>query len=109
MFSRPAFPGQAVHRHGTEGSPGIRHQAEEGGEDEGDQRTGSSLSAVTCRTTFYSVLLPSVTSESHQVRANLLILLSAQKHADRKHELSLPHKVAQWSLQLQEYLFSLFC
>lgn len=42
-LSRPAFPGQAVHRHGTEGSPGIRHQAEEGGEDEGDQRTGLSL------------------------------------------------------------------
>lgn len=46
-LSRPAFPGEAVHRHGIEGSPRIRHQAEEGGEDEGDQRTGISLGAVT--------------------------------------------------------------
>lgn len=65
-LSRPAFPGQAVHRHGPEGSPGIRHQAEEGGEDEGDQRTGLSLSALTSRTTFYSVLLPSMASKHNQ-------------------------------------------
>lgn len=39
---RPTVPGEAVHRHGAEGSPGVRHQAEEGGEDEGDQRAGSS-------------------------------------------------------------------
>lgn len=42
-LSRPAFLGEAVHRHGFEGSPRICHQAEEGGEDEGDQRTGMSL------------------------------------------------------------------
>lgn len=30
-----------MHRHGAEGSPGVRHQAEEGGEDEGDPRAGS--------------------------------------------------------------------
>lgn len=35
-----------MHRHRPEGSPGIRHQTEEGGEDEGNQRTG--LSAVNC-------------------------------------------------------------
>lgn len=46
-FSRPAFFGEAVHRHGIERSPRIRHQAEEGGEDEGDQRTGLSLQAFT--------------------------------------------------------------
>lgn len=34
--------GEAVHRHGAKGSPGVRHQAEEGGEDEGDPRAGSS-------------------------------------------------------------------
>lgn len=39
---RPSVLGEAVHRHGAEGSPGVRHQAEEGGEDEGDQRAGSS-------------------------------------------------------------------
>lgn len=44
-LSRPAFFGEAVHRHGIERSPRIRHQAEEGGEDEGDQRTGLSLQA----------------------------------------------------------------
>lgn len=44
--SRPAFLGEAVHRHGFEGSPRIRHQAEEGGEDEGDQRTGRSLTLL---------------------------------------------------------------
>lgn len=41
-LSRPAVLGEAVHRHGIEGSPRIRHQAEEGGEDEGDPRTGLS-------------------------------------------------------------------
>lgn len=46
-LSRPAFLGEAVHRHGIEGSPRICHQAEEGGEDEGDQRTGVCLWAVT--------------------------------------------------------------
>lgn len=37
---RSEIPGETVHRHGAEGGPGLRHQAEEGGEDEGDQRAG---------------------------------------------------------------------
>ena len=45
LVCRSAFLGEAVHRHGTEGGPRIRHQAEEGGEDEGDQRAGMSLVA----------------------------------------------------------------
>lgn len=52
-MSRPAVPGEAVHRHGIEGSPRICHQAEEGGEDEGNQRTGiSPLSATTLQFTY---------------------------------------------------------
>lgn len=39
---RPAFLGAAVHRYGIEGSSRVRHKAEEGGEDEGNQRTGTS-------------------------------------------------------------------
>lgn len=46
-LSRPAFLGEAVHGHGIEGSARIHHQAEEGGEDEGDQRTGMSIKVVT--------------------------------------------------------------
>lgn len=46
-LSRPAILSEAVHRHGTEGSARLRQQAKEGGEDEGDQRAGVSLLAVT--------------------------------------------------------------
>lgn len=44
---RPVFSGEAVHRHGSERGPGLRHQTEEGGEYEGDQRSGTLLTNYT--------------------------------------------------------------
>lgn len=40
VWCRLAFPGAAVHRYAIEGSPRLRHQTEEGREDEGNQRAG---------------------------------------------------------------------
>ncbi len=74
-LSRSAFLGEAVHRHGTEGSPRIRHQAEEGGEDEGDQGTGTfemAVCAFLCK--YASVLLLFITSCYNTGRYALLHL-----------------------------------
>lgn len=52
LVLRFAVPGEAVHRHGSEGSPRICHQAEEGGEDEGGQRAGNVFKLAVCSTCF---------------------------------------------------------
>lgn len=59
-LSRPAFLGEAVHGHGIEGSARIHRQAEEGGEDEGDQRAGMSMKVVTPFQFFFYLLSHSV-------------------------------------------------